>query len=90
VRAPGEQPPVGAPPSKPFDIADYERTAVQLQESAAEIRALIAEIRGGGGASLLDALLWRALAFAAACMALLLLYRAVAPRIGVKSGNRAA
>jgi hypothetical protein len=90
VRAPGEQPPVGAPPSKPFDIADYERAAVQLQESAAEIRALIAEMRDGGGASLFDALLWRALAFAVACTALLLLYRAVAPRIGVKSGNRAA
>jgi hypothetical protein len=90
VRSPRDEEPASATPSRPFDIADYERTALQLHESATEIRALLADVRSGGGASLLDALLWRALVFVAACFALLLLYRALAPRIGAKGGSRPA
>ncbi|HKC51417.1 MAG TPA: hypothetical protein VKF60_11540 [Myxococcota bacterium] len=86
VRSPDGEPPAGAPRSRPFDITDYERTALRLQESAAELRALVAEVQSGGGTSLLDALLWRALAFVVACFALLLLYRALAPRIAGKRG----
>jgi len=78
----------GARPSRPFDITEYERTASQLQQTASEIRALVVEVRGGG-ASLLDAILWRAFAFAAGCVSLLLLYRALAPRIGPKRSGGA-
>jgi hypothetical protein len=51
------------------------------------MRALVADLQGVRGTSVLDALLWRALAFVAACTALLLLYRALAPRIGEKRGG---
>jgi hypothetical protein len=86
VRSSDAERPESATASRPFDIADYERTASRLQETASEMRALVAELQGSG-ASLLDALLWRALAFVAACFALLLLYRALAPRIGAKRGS---
>jgi hypothetical protein len=77
VRARSEGPP--DPNARPFDIIDYERTATQIGTSATELRALIADVRGGGpGASLLDALLWRALAFVAGAFALLLVYRVLA------------
>jgi len=63
---------------------------LQLHESASEVRALVGAIQGGGVAPLLDALLWRALAFFGACFALLLLYRAMARRIGAKRGSLSA
>jgi hypothetical protein len=67
------------PDARPFDIGDYERAAARIGTSAAELRALVADVRGGGpGGSLLDALLWRALAFVAGAFALLLVYRALA------------
>jgi hypothetical protein len=90
VKSPGTKPSENAPPSKPFDITDYERTAAQLQQTASELRGLVAEIQGSGGTSLLDALLWRAFAFVAACFALLLAYRALAPRVGARRGGGAA
>jgi len=83
------QPPENAPPSRPFDITEYERTAAQLQQTASEFRALVVEVQGGAGTSLLNAVFWRALAFVAACFALLLLYRALAPRVAVKRGSDA-
>jgi hypothetical protein len=87
VRSPDGKPPENTPPSRPFDITEYERTASQLQQTASEIRALVVEVQGGSGTSLLNAVLWRALAFVAACFALLLLYRALAPRIGARRGS---
>jgi hypothetical protein len=67
------------PNAKPFDILDYERTATRIATTASELRALVADVQGGGsGGSLLDALLWRALALVAASFALLLVYRVLA------------
>jgi hypothetical protein len=72
-----EQPP--EPDARPFDILDYDRTAKQIATTAGELRALVADLRGAGpGGSLLDALLWRALAFVAGAFALLLVYRVLA------------
>jgi len=84
VRGSDREKPANSPPSRPFDITEYERTASQLQVTASELRALVAEVQGGSGTSLLNAVLWRAVVFVAACTALLLLYRALAPRIGAK------
>jgi hypothetical protein len=77
LRREDERPP--DPNARPFDILDYERTASQIGTAAGELRTLIADVRGGGPAgSLLDALLWRALAFVAGAFALLLVYRVLA------------
>jgi small-conductance mechanosensitive channel len=89
VRTPASPPSQNSPPSRPFDITEYERTAAQLQQTASEVRALVVEVQGGAGTSLLNAVFWRALAFAAACFALLLLYRTLAPRVGAKRGSGA-
>lgn len=66
-----------APKSRPFDPTDYERAAAQIQSATHEIRGLLADLRELRitPASLLDTLLWRALAFVAGCVALLLAYR---------------
>ncbi len=64
------------PNERPFDILDYERTATQIATTASELRAFVAELQSGGpSGSLLDALLWRALALVAGSFALLLVYR---------------
>jgi len=84
VRGPGDKATARAD-ARPFDIADYERAAVTLRETASELHELLAELQGAGGTSLLDALLWRALAFVAACFVLALLYRALAPRLSPRA-----
>jgi hypothetical protein len=67
------------PDARPFDVLDYERTATRIATTASELRALVADLRGGApGGSLLDALLWRALALVAGSFALLLVYRVLA------------
>jgi hypothetical protein len=77
------------PNARPFDIGDYERAAARIGTSAAELRALVADVRGSGpGGSLLDALLWRALAFVAGAFALLLVYRALAALVARRGATR--
>ncbi len=84
LSAPDPPLPPGAPPPKPFDILDYEKTAVAIQTTAADLRALMAEIeRTGDGVSsaVADRLLRNALILIVAFFAALLGYRWLASRI---------
>jgi hypothetical protein len=48
-QAPRPSPESGGEPSRPFDILDYERTAVQIGAAATELRGLLLEARGLDG-----------------------------------------
>ena len=73
------------PEGRPFDIADYERTARAVQGAAAEIRAALAELPSGSDWSpLVDQLFWRAVALMGVAFALLLTYRILTRRFGAE------
>jgi len=84
VNAPSPPPPPGSPPPRPFDILDYEKTAVAFRGTAEELRAVLAEakaIEDGPVAVLADRLLRNGLILIGAFFAALLVYRLIASRI---------
>ena len=85
------------PDARPFDILEYERTARELQHTAASMQAVIGDLHElvrtpevpavlsgieAGGQSLVDAAAWRLLQLMLLFFALLLGYRFVSARIG--------
>lgn len=80
LRAPSPPPPAGAPAAKPFDIQDYERTAVQIRETADSLRALLgdlAQTRVAIATEFADRLLRDGVILIAVFFAALLAYRVV-------------
>jgi hypothetical protein len=76
--------PPGTPPPKPFDIADYEKTAIAIRSTAEEVRGLLSDVQkveGGVTNSFADRLLRNGLILIAAFFAALLAYRWIAARI---------
>ena len=84
VNAPSPPPPPGSPPPRPFDILDYEKTAIAFRATAEEIRGVLAEakaIEDGPGTGFADRLLRNGLILIGVFFAALLAYRFVASRI---------
>lgn len=82
--APNAPLPPGTPPPKPFDITDYERTAIAIRTTAEELRAAFADVKAlenGPGAQLADRLLRNGLILIAVFFAALLGYRFISSRI---------
>jgi len=83
LQARGPEPPAGAPPGRPFDILDYERTLARTEAAAAELRGLATDLRGAreSVAGILDAALWRLLALLLAFFGLRLAFRRLEARL---------
>lgn len=92
-----------APPSRPFDIADYERTALRLAEAATELRGVVTEFRGiadsdqpmpglarieGAGRAVVDLAAWRGLQLLVAFFALLFVYRRIETHLAARRTGR--
>ena len=75
-----------APPSRPFDVREWQDAAAQIGTSAEELRALAAEINTLTGSTQLDAAVdhaaWRAAQLVALFFGLLLAYRILSWRLG--------
>ena len=75
-----------APPSRPFDVREWQSTAAQIGTSANELRALATEINTLTGGTRLEAAVdhatWRAAQLVALFFALLVGYRLLAWRLG--------
>jgi hypothetical protein len=80
-----------APPSRPFDVREWQSTATQIGASASELRALAVEINTLTGGTKLEAAVdhatWRAAQLVALFFALLVGYRLLAWRLGRKQGG---
>ncbi len=74
-----------APPSRPFDVREWQNTATQIGTSAGELRALATEINTLTGGTQLDAAVdhatWRVAQIVALFFALLIVYRLFAWRL---------
>jgi hypothetical protein len=82
--APSPPLPPGSPPPTPFNIADYERTAIAIRATAEELRELIASARLSEesiAGSIADRLLRNGLILIAAFFVGLLAYRLISARI---------
>jgi hypothetical protein len=69
------------PDERPFDVREWQATAQAVHASAAELRALAAELQGFSGTAGVDRLFWRAITLLAAFFAMLLAYRVLANRL---------
>jgi hypothetical protein len=84
LNAPDPPLPPGTPPPKPFDITDYERTAIAIRSTTEEIRAALSDVKGlegGPATAFADRLLRNGLILIAVFFAGLLGYRVLASRI---------
>ncbi len=82
--APSPPLPPGAPPPKPFDITDYEKTAVAVRATAEELRALLATVQKTEediSTPFADRLLRNGVILIAVFFASMLAYRWIAARI---------
>ncbi|MEN8161890.1 MAG: hypothetical protein ABFS41_17610 [Myxococcota bacterium] len=73
-----------AEPGRPFDVREYEATAVRIAEASRELRALVDELAaldGDGGRALLDAATWRAALLIGVFFAALAAYRVILARV---------
>jgi hypothetical protein len=75
---------------RPFDVLEYERTAVQITSAAEELRGLLADLHGldpvldrveGGGRALVNLAAWRLFELLLVFFTLLFLYRRVEARL---------
>jgi hypothetical protein len=69
---------------RPFDVREYEATAVRIAEATQDLRGLVSELRGldpAASRSLLDAAAWRAALLILVFFAGLIAYRVVASRL---------
>ncbi|MCL4683589.1 hypothetical protein KJ059_02445 [Myxococcota bacterium] len=69
------------PDERPFDIREWQTTAQAIHASAAELRALAAELQGFSGSAGVDRMFWRAVTLLAAFFVMLLVYRVLAARL---------
>ena len=80
-----------APPSRPFDVREWQSTATQIGTSANELRALATEINSLTGGTQLEAAVdhatWRAAQLVALFFALLVGYRLLAWQLGRKQSG---
>ncbi len=80
-----------APPSRPFDVREWQSTATQIGTSAGELRALATELNTMTGGTQLEAAVdhatWRAAQLVALSFALLVAYRLLAWRLGRNQGG---
>ncbi|MEX2205696.1 MAG: hypothetical protein WEF50_05655 [Myxococcota bacterium] len=84
LNAPSPPLPPGTAPPRPFDILDYERTAVAIRSTTEEIRGALSEVKAiedGPGSAFADRLLRNGLILIAVFFAGLLGYRWIASRI---------
>ena len=88
LKAPGPPPLPGQPASKPFDIGEYEKTAVAIRSTAEELRALLGDVektREGVITAVADRFLRDGVILIAVFFAALLGYRFVAARIAPRT-----
>ena len=84
LKAPGPPREPGQAPPRPFDVLEYERTAVAIRETAAEVRGLLADLETAKGAlsqTLASVLLRNGVILIAVFFVALLGYRWIASRI---------
>lgn len=84
LKAPGPPPEPGDAPRRPFDVLEYERTAVAIRDTAAEVRGLLADLETAKGAlsqTLASVLLRNGVILIAVFFIALLGYRWIASRI---------
>jgi hypothetical protein len=84
INAPSPPPPPGSPPPRPFDIMEYQQTAVAIRGTAEELRAMLGEVKtleDNVVGELADRLLRNGLILIGVFFAALLGYRFLAARI---------
>ncbi len=84
MNAPSPPPPPGVEPSPPFNILDYEKTAVAIRSTAEEVRALLQDVekvKTSVTVDFADRLLRDGIILIAVFFAALLGYRLIASRI---------
>lgn len=84
LNAPGPPPPPGTPPPRPFDITEYEQTAIAIRSTAEEMRGLLRDVeKAGDGIStaFVDRMLRNGIILIVVFFAALLGYRLIASRI---------
>jgi hypothetical protein len=89
LETPSPPPPPGAPPRKPFDILEYERTAQSITQTAEQVRLLLGDARQAE-ATLVTAIARRVMVVGvvliAAFFGCLLAYRILAARLARPRG----
>ena len=84
LNAPGPPLPPGATPPRPFDIRDYENTAIAVRATAEELRVLLGEVQKTEvdiSTPFVDRILRNGIILIAVFFAALLVYRLIAARI---------
>ena len=78
--------------SRPFDIQDYERAALEINQAAVQLRGLVSETQAASGdvtRRIVDHLAWRAFQLVIAFFALLFVYRRIEARFARAPSSRA-
>ncbi len=84
LNAPGPPLPPGATPPRPFDIVDYEKTAIAMRGTAEQVQAVLGDLEKLNGkisAPILDRVLRDGIILIVVFFAALLTYRLIAARI---------
>jgi hypothetical protein len=80
VRGPADEAAKDKGEPRPFDIQDYARTAVEINQAAAQLRGLVAETQAASGEltrRIVDHLAWRVFELVVAFFGVLFVYRRV-------------
>jgi hypothetical protein len=91
VRTPTEAAAGDKTGSRPFDIQDYERTALEINRAAEQLRGLVSETQAASGdvtRRIVDHLAWRAFELVLAFFALLFVYRRIEARFARATSSR--
>ena len=91
VRTPTEAAAGDKTGSRPFDIQDYERTALEINRAAEQLRGLVSETQAASGdvtRRIVDHLAWRAFQLVIAFFALLFVYRRIEARFARATSSR--
>jgi hypothetical protein len=91
VRAPKDDATKDKTGSRPFDIQDYERTALEINRAAEQLRGLVSETQAASGdvtRRIVDHLAWRAFQLVIAFFALLFVYRRIEARFARATSSR--
>ena len=91
MRAPKDDATKDKTGSRPFDIQDYERTALEINRAAEQLRGLVSETQAASGdvtRRIVDHLAWRAFQLVIAFFALLFVYRRIEARFARATSSR--
>jgi hypothetical protein len=90
VRGPPDDAAKGKTESRPFDIQEYERTALEINRAAVQLRGLVSDTQAASGdvtRRIVDHLAWRGFELVVAFFALLFLYRRIEARFAARAAS---